>query len=102
MKDEILDQPITKRYLNEFTKEILIPEISTIFDEKLTAVKNEILNSNDKLAKTLNNINVASKGDFDFSKNNPSPGSRTSRRPYGSNNISNLEVSLPGSLLNPS
>lgn len=51
-----LEKPVTKQYLAEFTKKILLPEIDTIFDGKLKQTKDEILISNDKLSKKLDKI----------------------------------------------
>lgn len=44
------NKPITSKYLLEFTKQIILPEVRNIVEEVSTSAKNEILTSNDKLS----------------------------------------------------
>ena len=42
MSNDELNQPVTKKYLGEFTETILLPAVSNILDEKLKDVHKEI------------------------------------------------------------
>ncbi|MBI4050214.1 MAG: hypothetical protein HY398_02075 [Candidatus Doudnabacteria bacterium] len=50
------DQPITSKYLLEFTQKYILPEVRTIVKEESNSAKNEILTSNDKLSVKLDKI----------------------------------------------
>lgn len=49
MTNEELNQPVTKKYLGEYTETILLPAVSDIIDEKLKTVSSEIKNLGDKM-----------------------------------------------------
>src|SRR3989338_2188859 len=42
MTNEDLDQPVTKKYLGEYTEEILLPAMGRILDEKFEAFEQKI------------------------------------------------------------
>ncbi len=63
MINEELNQPVTKKYLGEFTEKVVFPRVEEIVEEKITEVrkditqfKDEILTSNDKLSVKLDKI----------------------------------------------
>lgn len=56
MNDKTLDQPVTKRYLNDFTDKVVFPRVEQIVDDKVSKFRDEILTSNDKLSVKLDKI----------------------------------------------
>lgn len=54
------EQSVTRKYLREYLSEygekVLFPRVEEIVDEKLRVTKDEILTSNDKLSKKLDQI----------------------------------------------
>lgn len=42
MSNNELDQPVTKKYLGEYTENILLPAISTLLDEKLKPIEDDL------------------------------------------------------------
>ena len=54
--DEVLEKPVTNKYLLDFTKEIIFPGVRKIVREENIKFRDEILTSNDNLAKKLDQI----------------------------------------------
>ncbi len=42
MSDNELDEPVTKRYLGEFTETVLLPAMSSMMDEKLKPLGDDV------------------------------------------------------------
>lgn len=59
MNDD-LSQPVTQKYLIDFTDKVVFPRVKEIvndvIEDKITGFKNEILTSNDKLSGKLDKI----------------------------------------------
>ena len=54
--DQQLGKLVTKDYLTNYTNQIILTRVEEIVDEKTRTYKDEILASNDKLAKKLEQI----------------------------------------------